>query len=710
MGMRRKKGFALPVVLVSVLVVGLMAIGLMSRFLDQGSRLRQTKALRQAQLAAMGGFELALGKLLAKPLSDRWYAKEASNGAHFEYSMPNGFVDVYVCDVYNDNEELAHIHVFARGQSRISVGQVAYTVIYGSVRPTAGTNGDQSVAILERKALLPRQVAAFVKANEELFSADGNPFVGRVESMSYGANLESLVNQLNGRNLALVDFSDDGKMKCLVALLEQYLALLRNLQLARAANDLLRNAAIGDVFRLGSEFNAPVPEVWINLRAMLKRGEKLTSERAAKLLKELTRSQRELLTVYRLIKLISELPQGSKITLGSVELKPGKVSLKLAKLLFESISKEETALDSVEAIFDELMRLGKKLNGTNVFNHFFRQIDELAVWKFAEGARVVESALPLRDLLINHARPYALNSTRLPFDSTAMAIYQDDSHDYSNGPPVNQRSFEQAISSMEVYGQAHDANTSIDKTINSYVSVLHAANGEGAYQEVGAQAGLLGIDGTRLDDFANMLQNHATSNGVWWVSVYFPSADLTAETANTDQSIETLNEFVHGGIPEAIDSQITGVPGLTAIGLGSGGPGSGYSGTSGSSQTSATTTEPIEQDYTADNSDQGGEMWIAIGTSLPDPYVGSTPPQPPPPPPPPPAPPAASPPATPPAGSPPPPAGSPPGSGSPPAAAPPPPPSRPPVTGSGPVFCSPCRLRMPAGTFRCVRCGGMVMQ
>ena len=43
-----KRAFALPVILVSILIVGLLAIGLMSRFLDQGSRLRQTKALRQA--------------------------------------------------------------------------------------------------------------------------------------------------------------------------------------------------------------------------------------------------------------------------------------------------------------------------------------------------------------------------------------------------------------------------------------------------------------------------------------------------------------------------------------------------------------------------------------------------------------------------------------------------------------------------------------
>ncbi len=690
------RAFALPVVLVSVLVVGLMAIGLMSRFLDQGSRLRQTRALRQAHLAALGGFDLALGKLLAKPLKDRWYAKEDGNGAHFEYTLPNAYVDVFVCDVYNDNEELAHIHVFARGQSRISVGQVAYTAVYGSVRPTAGTGGEQSVAILERKALLSRQVAAFLKANEVLFSADTNPFVKRVGAANYAATIGSLTNELNGRNLALIDFADEARMKSLVALLEQYLALLRELQIARAANDLLRNAAIGDVFRLGSEFNAPVPEVWINLKKMLKRGDELTSERAIQLLSKLTRSQRELLIIYRTIKLICELPSGSKITLGSEELKPDKVSLKLAKLLFKSLNKEETSLDSVEAIFDELMRLGKKLNGTNVFNHFYSQLDELTVWKLTENGRVIETALPFRDLFISYARPFTLNSTRLPFDSTAMAIYQDDGHDYDNGPPINQRSFEQAISSMGIYGLAHDAKNSIDKTINSYVSVLHATQGEGAYQEVGAQAGLLGIDGTRLDDFANMLQSHATSNGVWWVSVYFPSADVTTDNASINQSVATVNDFVHEGIPVATDSQIADVPGLTeAL------PGSETSGTGGGS--TEPSTEPIEQYYTTDNSDQGGEMWIAIGNSLPTPYVGSTPPPPPPPPPPAPAAPPAT--GTPPA------TGSPPASGSPPpSTSSPPPPATRPSPPPDALFCAPCRKWFPRGSMRCSQCGGMLLR
>ncbi len=656
-----KRAFALPMVLVAIIVFAIIGVSAMGLFLNRGERLKTTYAQKQAQLAAEGGFNLAIGKLLQAPLKNRWFASDTS--AHLVSELSGSLLDVFLCDVYNGSGQLTHIHVVTRCQRALDAGfQQVSTIVFGTVQ-VSGEDGDLTATVLSRQKLEPSLVEAFVKANESLFSADNNPYAkSRRVSLSettYVNRMSSIRAELAAGDISEIDFSDGQNMRSFVAMLERYLELKRELRLARLANEMLRDSSIAEVLRLASDTDISLAELLSTLRAIQGQGPALTSDRASELSGQLSRSQRELLIIYLLLKRLAALPSDSSVTLDGKKLSPPEAAKRLAKLLYKKIMGNETTETDLAKIFDKLLGKGEKLNGRNVFRTFFKVVKTVGL----QNGLVPEMKLPLRTQCIELARMFEPDSSRIAYNSTGIDVWQvggtafteeqssqssnsddddddDDDDERNSGAaygsisnqgtgPISKHGFERSLSALGLYEENSSAHANVRANIENYIQSLVENNGIEGYQEAALQAGLLGMDEEQAELFGDILQDLVTDAGIRWLTLNIPSP---------------LTEATPG--PIALDvplSETTAINSLPAVeeeanfsSPGSAGSANEPANAVPSNANNSSSSSNLENNY--DSGGGGGsELWVSVGTAVNEPIVGPTPPPPPPPPAPPPS-------------------------------------------------------------------------
>ena len=665
---RAKPAFALPVVLVATIVFAIIGISAMGLFLNRGERLKTTYAQKQAHMAALGAFNFAVGKLLAAPLVSRWFADDTS--AHLVLEVDGSLLDVFLCDVFNNSGQLTHVHVIARCQRAIDMGfKQASALVFGTVQVSG--NDELTATVLARQLLEPKAVNAFVRVNEGLFTAAGNPYAkNRRVSISGGAyesGIDSLQANLAADAIADIDFSDSQTMRSFVALLERFLELKRELQLARAANEMLRDSSIADVLRLAAESNISLKDLINTLRAIQSQGPKFTAERAGELAGELSRSQRELLIIYLLLKRLAELPTDSSVEIGGKKLPPKEAAKLLAKRLFKEIMGSDPGEMSLEKMFDKLLKNGKKLDERNIFRTFFKIVENAKFFSRVNAESSEPSGqkkLPLRDLCIELARNYEPDSSRIAFNSTGEDIWQlggnftvptepvstssvedddddDDDEELNSSAggtsanaavqlgPISKHGFERSISGLGLYEENTLAYENVRGNLENYIQNLVDASGTAGYQEAALQAGLLGMNEEQSVAFGEILQEMVTDAGIRWLTLNIPSPITEPSPSSIATEVPAIEIETISSLPTPEDQSLSNPQSAP----GGASPGS----TPGQNPINVPSgTETMESNYTGGGTG-GSELWVTVGTLVDEPIVGPTPPPPPPPPAPPPS-------------------------------------------------------------------------
>ncbi len=665
---RDRRAFALPVVLIAIIVFAIIGVSAMGLFLNRGERLKTAYAQKQAQLAAEGAFNLAVGKLLNAQLSKRWFAQDTS--AHVAKEISGSLLDVFLSDVFNKSGQLTHIHVVARCQQALGSGfKATCALVFGTVQISG--EDKLTATVLSRQTLEPIAVEAFIKANEGLFAADNNPFAQNrrvsLSSTAYGGKLSTLQGLLAQNELAEIDFSDNVTMRSFVALLERLLELKRELLLARAANEMLRDSSIADVLRLAAETDVPLKDLLATLRAIQAQGAALTRERAGEISGQLSRSQRELLIIYLLLKRLAALPTDSMIELGGEKRTPKETARLLAKRLFKEVMGAETTESTLAKIFDKMLANGEKLDELNIFRTFFKIVNKASyhnslATQMGTSAQGTQVKLPLRDQCIELVRIFEPESTRVAFNSIGFDVWQlgsqntsssnttplsddddDDDDDDDNGQAssaanvtntsgqnssggaTSKPGFERSVSALGLYEENSSTYATIRSNIEAYIQGLVDANGVAGYQEAALHAGLLGMNEEQAEAFGEILQDMVTDDGIRWLTLNIPSP-LT-ETNPAPVAVE---------VPVQEIETISSLPTIAEETLG---PSGGSEPSSVPPPTNSGTTAgtgTMENNY---NTGGGGgeDLWVTVGTLVDEPIVGPNPPPPPPPPAPPPS-------------------------------------------------------------------------
>ena len=249
-----KRAFALPLVLVMIVISSIAGISAFSLFLERGNKVKATFARKQAEVAAESGFNWAVSKLLQNTIGKRWYSfDEGEDCVTISDDNSGSIMDVFLCDVFNDHGELAHIHIFARGSCCIPSSLRAENAIcFGTVQIT-GDEGDLSAVILEKCILDTYRFTDLIASNEDLFSVDNNKFASGTriffDKATYAEGKDTFINVVQSRALQDLDLSEHVKMRPVVALLERYIQLLNEIRIARLENALLRDSSFADQLR-----------------------------------------------------------------------------------------------------------------------------------------------------------------------------------------------------------------------------------------------------------------------------------------------------------------------------------------------------------------------------------------------------------------------------------------------------------------------------
>jgi len=567
-----KGAFALPLVLVMILICSIVGISAVTLFSERGNKVKSTFARKQAVIAAESGFNWAVSKLLQDTIGKRWYAFGDGDDC-VTISSDNGesTIEVFLCDVFNDRGELAHVHILAKGSYSIpSTWKSKSAICFGTVQIT-GNEDNLSAVILEKRILDSYRFSDLVTANDELFSAAGNKFANgqRIffDNSTYGSSKEIFLQIVRRQALEEVDVSDSVVMRPVVALLEKYIQILNEIRLARVANSLLRTSNFSDIFKLASETNLSLSDLVSTLRAIEGKGEAFSSDRAIALKSKITRSQRELLIVYLLLKRIKELSSTSEIYVKGIKYPPKDGALKIAGLFYEKMTGEQAGDSPIESMFDKLLQMGKQLNETNVMRTFFSVLDSSTkvVHGFASlnvlnsdsgsesdsgGGTQTDSrpswwsdtvlsdggtdnaTVPVRDSLIEVARAYDWNSSRIPYGSHEGLFALDED--------ISDVEFERSVSSLNIYNGESDSEKRSRKRVKTYINDEVAENGEAGFLNATIKAGILGMDDQHKEDYLEVLQESAVEHDILLLNVYVPSSDIASNSEDVGTVVEDL--------------------------------------------------------------------------------------------------------------------------------------------------------------------------
>jgi hypothetical protein len=654
----RQAGFALPLVLVMIVSCSVVGISAFKLFQDRGSRLQSTFARRQAVIAAESGFNWAISKLLQDTMGKRWYAfNDGNDCVTISDDNSGSTMEVFLCDVFNDRGELAHVHVFARGSYWSPTNWNSESAVcFGTVQIT-GDSDKRSAVILEKQILDTYRLTDIIDSNEELFSAEGNRFAsgGRIflDTATYETAKNNFLQTVKTQRLEGINLSEHVAMRPVVAILEKYIQLLNEIRIGRVANALLRNYELTDIFKLASESSLSLNELLSTLKAINGQGEELSSDRVTALTSGMTRSQRELIITYLLLKRIEELPSTTLINIKGDRYNPFSGAVKIGGLFYEKITRESAATGVIELMYDRMLRGGKKLNEINIMRTFFSILDNetsithnfastypqesgsntsgsnssgsntsasnssasnssasnsSASNSSASNSSVTQlsqpdwwsstvtldvqtdsTAVPLRDSLIEVARAYDWNSSRIPYGSYEGMLAMDSD--------VSEIEFERSLSTLDAYGGTTDSEIRSKERVRQYLDDEIAESGIAGLQLVTAQSGNLGMDNVQKDAYGSILQDAAVANGVRWMSVNSPSADTESSSENVGTLVEDLelavpsifseNDVIEGSLPGSATGMAgtnggeTGNPGGNNTAVLPGATGSGVNGPEG---------------------------------------------------------------------------------------------------------------------------------